>query len=326
MFAITKTLIILAVMLPVLSISQDIHFTNNNFALTHFNPSSTGDFRGNLRVSAITRDQYSSFFTDGYKTSLISIDSPLALGIGPLHWVGIGGHFYTDKAGGLALRRKGYSMNGAYHIAFDKKYENVFTIGVSYGILNHDLDDTGAKYADPDDPVDLNNFAHGQNDLTFGVKYKARLSKTSSFQTGLSYARVLTSNKSNVNNDLVSRLNFHIESKVNFTKTLTVNPQLYYSKSSFATNFNLHILSEIRFNKKSNFIFRPGIGMRFGDALNFHMGGDYQSWRLNISYDLTTSSASIYNNNVGGIEVGIQRIFVIHKKPKVKTILICPRL
>ena len=303
---------------------QDIHFSNTRALLNIYNPSSTGDFKGNIRASAVYRDQYSSFITKPYRTISISIDSPVAYGLSKKHWIGSGIQIYNDRAGDLTLVRNGLAMALSYHVSLDNAFNNVVSLGLSYGSIKSNLDPTSANFSGQSE--DLNYYTQSQSNLVAGLKYKTLLGKATYFETGLAIQRLGSDTTLRRNNDLSGRFNFHMLFDHIISKKLSISPELYYSSSQNFSNLSFHLFPEIKLRKNSDIILRPGLGMRFGDALIFHLGGTYKKWKINFSYDITTSSASDYTNRYGGFELGVQRLFLIKTKPKVKLKQICPRL
>ena len=69
-----------------------------------------------------------------------------------------------------------------------------------------------------------------------------------------------------------------------------------------------------------------GIGYRIGDALQFLVGMDIKDLRLGVSYDMNISSLSPASGYFGGFELGVAYYGKIFKKPKIKPVIVCPRL
>jgi len=314
--------------MPFLVKSQDIHFSNNGIIPTFINPANTGAFLGSIRASSVYRDQFSSFIENPYRSVIVSVDSPVAFGFKENHWVGVGLQLYNDRAGDVALVRNGYGLGAAYHIGLDNDFRSVVTLGLNYGNIKSNLDEGSARFGNQAaELVNLSNYGNTQSNISVGVRFKTEFGKSSIFEAGFSTQRVTTSRAiRDTLNGLERRMNFTALLNTQLSKKIRLTPEFYFSKSSNFTNTSLHIFPEFAFGNKNNFLFRPGVGMRFGDAMIMHLGGMYKGWRVNLSYDMTVSSASVYNNNNGGFEIGVQRIFTIYKKPKKKLKLICPRL
>jgi hypothetical protein len=97
------------------------------------------------------------------------------------------------------------------------------------------------------------------------------------------------------------------------------------SKQSVATQLNLNGALGYRLLEDSEFALVPGIGLRVGDAILFRLGVETSDWAASFAYDITYSSARLYNQGQGAYELGFYKIFKIHKRPKVLPVLLCPR-
>ncbi len=126
------------------SFSQDLHFTQFQFAPLTINPALAGSYKGSYRVGGIYRDQYRSVASNAFQTMSIMVDAPVIRGLRKEDWIGIGiGSELFDKAGALGYKRTFYRINAAYHFSLDKKQTSIFTIGVqrnSASVSLHRLD------------------------------------------------------------------------------------------------------------------------------------------------------------------------------------------
>ena len=107
---------------------------------------------------------------------------------------------------------------------------------------------------------------------------------------------------------------------------MAIKPLLVYSRMIHFQNLFGQFNLEYRLNKKSSTILKGGIGYRTGDALQFLAGMIYKGWDVSLAYDLTVSSAARFTNRFGGIEIGLKKIFFSKKIPKIKPVILCPRL
>ena len=115
--------------------AQDIHFTLFDMTPIVVNPSQTGNYEGSFRVGGIYRDQAASVtgFGSQYSTPHFYIDANFDWGFRPQDWVSVGINFLSDKSGDIGLGRTGYQASAAYHLALDKNYRNIISIGAQYG-------------------------------------------------------------------------------------------------------------------------------------------------------------------------------------------------
>ena len=80
-------------------------------------------------------------------------------------------------------------------------------------------------------------------------------------------------------------------------------------------------------NLKPDVDLRAGLGLRTGDAIKFMAGLDYKNIRAALSYDvITLAGDNIPTAYTGALEVGVNYIFNIYKKPTVTPTMLCPRI
>jgi len=326
---------------------QDLHFTNNAITPTFFNPAQVGAFSGTYRLGLLYRDQWRSISGSGaFQKGALSIDSPLVWGLTKRQWVGVGATLFYDKSGEVSQTWSGMYPGVSYHIGFDKKLQNVFTIGVQYGFSNrgYSTDNyisefdilqgiSGGGGLDPDrmhiEGQGNEDFSSGYGDLNIGLMYKAKIDKYSKFEIGASLNHLLNpvidfSNDGRRTN-IGRRLNFHTQYRRATNKRMIWEPALYFSLMPGATNTQLQIRNEYLLKKKGKIVMITGLGYRLGDSAQLLLGAKYNDWLVSFSYDHGVSGLSA-SGIATAYELGIQRIFTIYKKPEVDPIIYCPRL
>ncbi len=75
-----------------------------------------------------------------------------------------------------------------------------------------------------------------------------------------------------------------------------------------------------------NLSINGGLGLRMGDAVQVLLGADYKQYKFGASYDVNISGLSAASSTIGGFELAMIYTGIINKKPKLKPIIICPRL
>ena len=116
--------------------AQDFHNSYWQFAPTIVNPALTGAYYGNLRVSVIGRDQGRPVAGSGNEFQDLSItaDYNIDFGLTDGDWVALGVTISRSQSPGVAdFRRSFAGLIGAYHLAFGRKKDKVFTLGAKYG-------------------------------------------------------------------------------------------------------------------------------------------------------------------------------------------------
>ncbi|WP_273447406.1 PorP/SprF family type IX secretion system membrane protein [Neolewinella agarilytica] len=133
-----RLLFLLPFLLMTVSLSaQDVHYTLHNYAPLWLNPANTGSFAGSIRVGGIYRGQWFSVPGAGINSPTAYADAPLAFGFRKQDWVGVGFSLVSDNAGDFDLSSTFFGLSAAYHLALDKKRQNVLTIGAQYGSTSY---------------------------------------------------------------------------------------------------------------------------------------------------------------------------------------------
>jgi len=321
----------------ILMIGQDLNQINTRYFPLYLNPALTGNFYGNFRIGGTYRDQGVDFMSK-YKTINLYIDAPISISLRGNDWVGIGIQVYNDKAGSVQMITQGVILNGSYHLVFDKKYKNVISFGVQYGLLQRKIDgdklNLASDYIDPGVPLTdrarLIAYDAKIKDINIGIVYKMKLDKISNFTIGLSvyhltkptYEGIVYSNYYN------RRITFHSNLFYGISKRFMVKPQIIASFSKNAYNIMPQFKAFFKFSKekRKTDLAYFGLGYRLKDALQVLLGMRFKNYDFGIAYDITISSAAKYNNSRGGIEFGIFKILQKPKKRKVTPVLICPNL
>ncbi len=317
--------------------AQDLHYTNYAVAPHVLNPAKIGDFLGTYKIGAIYRDQFSSFFNQGFKSQGLFGEVNLPVGLRDYHWLSLGFALDSDTSGDLSFGSTRMTGTAAYHLALDKKYTNVFTLGVQYGRVMRRSDPsnlrtnttlTGGSMNDTDQQL-LQLYDASANDVNVGIKFESQLNKQTRFEIGTGFYHFLASQNNtsptgvNTGDLIPFRVNAHTSLNYRVNKKLSIEPRIIYATANKASDLALQFVSTYGF---ANSDFDLGLGYRLGDALEFILGYHIKDWHIFGAYDLTVSTAADYNNGVGGFEIGAYKILVQHPKAKVEVKQICPRL
>jgi len=316
--------------------AQDVHLTNYRMAPMSFNPAMTGHFYGTYRIGAVYRDQFSSFFTSGYKSQMLFFDTPQAVGFTPNDWVGAGVHFYNDQAGDIGFNNVGVLLSGAYHYALDSDYSQVFSFGLQYGIAQVKINNpNAAKFGDEiksgflgssEDLNLLQQINEAFQDINLGAQYRYLIDRDHQFTIGGAVSRISISRvvAERFINKPHLRINAHASYQFPISEKFSLDPTIWYSRSVVFTNLMTQMNSNYRLSKKN--ILHTGIGYRWDDSVDFLVGLTYDTWTFSLAFDMTVSSAAAYNNNNGAIELGVYKIINIYKRPVVKPVKFCDRV
>ncbi|MEM9548181.1 MAG: PorP/SprF family type IX secretion system membrane protein [Bacteroidota bacterium] len=327
-------------------IAQDLHFTNYFITPTFFNPAQTGAFAGNLRGALLYRDQWRSVAPNPFQQAVIAFDSPIVFGLTKQHWVGVGATLFSDRAGAPGQTWSGMSPSVSYHIGLDKKFKNVFTIGVQYGFVSRGYNTNGWISEDevlgtipgssisPDRELIMGNgqgedFSAGYGDLSVGVLYKSTIDKFSKFEIGFAMMHALNPSfnfgMGGGRSEIGRRMNAHIQYRRATSRRMIWEPSAYYSSMPGASNIQIQLRNQYLLKKKGETSIITGLGYRMGDSAQLLLGMQYKSWTAVFSYDHGVSDLSS-EGLATAYELGVQKLFIFNKKPKVTPIIYCPRL
>ncbi len=318
--------------------SQDLHYSNYNYAPLYLNPANTGGFNGNIRAGASYRDQFRTFIGEAYQSTMIWADSPVAFVVNERQWLGIGLNLFSDRTGDLGFGMSGAMASVAYHFSFDDNYRSVIAIGVQYGAIQRKINNhQAAQFADditgtqpsPDHQL-ITDFNTTFSDLNVGVTATFKPSKYDKIQIGTSLYHVTNPmfrfNGGSAGTNVNPRLNVYATYEMQLSNKFQLTPGAYYSSMNNAQNIQIQLNAKSLLKKGGTTLLTYGLGYRISDAIQFFAGAVYKSWEFGLSYDMTTSTARAFNNTVGGLELGVKKFITIHKKPELKVIQICPRV
>ncbi len=325
--------------------AQDIHFTNFQLAPMSLNPALTGNFHGTIRANGIFRDQNSG----GYNTLSGGLEYNIPFALRKQDWISVGIEYVQDKErvvdGINAIKLNQTNIALAYHFAFDKAYRNVATAAIQYKTMSSKFDKTG--WITPSDldgtgaSPTITNLAQqtpdskgkSLTDWVGALSWHSKFGERNHFKVGFSFAHILnidkaitaSSAKSKID-PIPTRITGFASGEFYLNQIISLEPVLYFQNQSPFTEIALQTLVGIDINEQKNIKINPGLGYRFGDAVEFLFVMDYGKFKACVSFDLTSSK---YKSSLGvqnGLEFGLSYTTTIIKKPKVKPVIFCPRL
>jgi len=311
---------------------QDYHLSNYGNMPMLINPAQAGSFLGNQRVGAVYRDQWSQFTLEPFRTAGLYTDLSIDFGLTDGDWLAFGVQVYGDQSGKLGYQYNTATTSLAYHFAFNGDETKTLKIGLQYGGSQRKLDLTNARFEDElsgitnssNDRNLFNDFNEISQDLGIGLSFRTSNKGGDVIQFGGSVQHLLQAKFAE--NRIPIRLNVETQALFQFSNTVWFKPSVYTSLMAEAKDISILLAFPFRLDKKSPYMFSPGLGYRVGDALILSLGIDYKQWTFNVAYDVTVSSARAYNASRGGFELGLSRVFSHFKKPEVTPVLLCPRL
>ena len=343
------------------TVAQDMHFTNYAMTPSFLNPALTGNFSGTMRAGLAFRTQHELVATDAnatpFRTIGISADAPIIYGFKKTHWLGAGLSVMSDRVGIVTINADGNEASDpltqswnrfipsvSYNIGLDKKFRQVVSIGVQYGLTSASYGGTdasttysivnGTTAGDPDIMALENN--GGQNgmgvngnygSINVGVTYRSVVSKTAELELGAAVMHLQSPTFAVPMGQpapVYRRINIHGRYRLQSSKQLVIEPALYATFQGPQNNIQAQLRTEYKLKPKSDIALIAGLGYRLGDAPQFLTGARYKDWLISLSYDYALTDASDISPHK--IELGATKIFTVNKRPEVTPTLYCPRM
>lgn len=320
-------------------LAQDLHFTQYNMSPLTLNPALTGNYLGSYRVGGIYRNQWASIIP-AYSTPSFFVDAPIITGFRKNDWIGVGVAVTADKAGTAKLGRTSFMGSVAYHLGLNKKSTSVLTIGLQGGRQSQKVDLQGDKIKFIDElespvPIMSTDRSIGEGDksgyfdLNAGLSLKSKLNEQMDFIVGFAMGHInkpeysFTGEGGDVNR-LSHRFAGHGTFNVNLNPTWSFSPSFLYQTIAGQNEMALQGLAGYKLkNTKAKVKLNFGLGYRLRDAAEILVGMDYNDIKVGLSWDANTSGVSSKFN--GGYEIAAMYTGMIYKKPKVNTVIFCPR-
>jgi type IX secretion system PorP/SprF family membrane protein len=318
----------------------------------HLNPAFAGAYEGTYRIGGIYRDQARTVVTSAYSTPSLFIDAPVVM-IGKRHWIGAGLLIFRDQAGDGKLRTTSGQITGAFHLALNKKGNQVLTLGVQWGQVQRQIKDRfGLEFADfleqkqggVANPASADKVLGGTgggsspnqdpeatfSDINAGLMFKSIVNKKTDYNLGVSVRHITTPdtdyNFGSSIVDLPIRITAHAQLNTALNDKWSLSPELYYANISPSSQVQVHAWTGYMLKPEKNIKLNFGVGYRITDAGQLLLGLDYGSVKAALSYDLTLSKLNEANSYQGGFEIAVYYIGKIYKKPVVKPVILCPHL
>ena len=343
---------------------QDFHNSFFQFAPMNINPALTGAFYGNLRANVIARDQGRSVAGAGneWQDLSIALDYNIDFGLTEGDWISAGGNFARSGNAGVGdFRRQFSGLNLAYHLAFGKRKDKVFTVGAKYGSYKTGIRNPNTtEYIDPETlsggfSADIAGFLQSQfgngpdpvtkssGDYMVGLMLDAPLGKTADIRIGIASDHILqprlSTSRDTMQNpgpnptpvfleDLNRRINAFVFLYTDINSRLTFNPNILYQRSGVSTNIVVQALFNYLYSKEKDISFIVGLGARFVNDMDLpiYLALDMKTLRVGLSYDTNVAGLRPSSGTFGALELGITKVFNWNKKTVVQPKFICPRL
>ncbi|MCX6244739.1 MAG: PorP/SprF family type IX secretion system membrane protein [Bacteroidetes bacterium] len=287
-------------MVPSVIAQQSSSITHYMFMNMAYNPAFAGSSEG-ISVMGLVRQQWIGFKDDkGGNTApqdlFLTVDSPLKF----LHG-GLGATVMSDK---IAQFSNTY-VTLAYAYRTDLG-PGIFSAGAQVNFLNSKMD---ASKLSPITPISWGSDTQVGNDkqtdfivdASAGLYYKV----PDKYYVGLSCLNIAQSRMKKVH--VQDKRTFDLNGGYNWTipghPAFELQPSAFISTDFAAYTFSVATL--LLYNKK----YWGGLEYRYQDALSVLVGFSIKAFRVGLSYDISISKMSRYNN--GSVEVMLSYLFKI---------------
>lgn len=310
--------------------AQDVHFTQFDATPLIINPAFTGAFNGQLRASAIYRDQWRSAMGNkaAFRTYAAAVDMPIVTDISVDDYLALGVQLYNDRAGDANLNNFSAFLSLAYHKFLGTNGRSVLSAGLQGGYSNKNLDVAKLYFGDEyysGQWVPGTSSQHGILGKGFqsflvngGLSYSQAVGRRSGFVLGVGVNNVnfpvesITTTDNTADINLKIRYTGQIGAIIGVNQFFSIRPAVLIQTQ--ATAMEVVAGSEFRL-KYGNYSHTPdasavfaGLWYRHGDAVMATAGVEFKRFRIGFAYDMNISTLKDYAKNNGGFEVMVRYI------------------
>lgn len=292
------------------SFGQDYHFTQFDVAEQALNPAKTGmGFNSAFRGVTQYRNQWRPLATKPFSTFLLSYDMPL------FERFGVGAYMINND-GAKAFNAFNFVLSGSYKIMDPKQKKHLLTTGLQIGVLYKKTSDfdllfdnqynSGKFSAELESNENLTRFSKTMPEFNWGAYYEW-IDKNNKYHpyVGISIFHLSSPKESVIetaeNSQLPRRFVFNGGSKFNITDEIDVNLKSLYMYQGNAKELVIGLEGKYKFTDYNMEVI-AGSNWRKDDAVSALLGVKYQDLTFLMSYDITTSELSEFNNGNGAIE------------------------
>jgi len=302
----TTIYIFLFTLLPLLTFSQDIHFSMFYKSPVLLNPANTGNFDGKYRAVLNYRKQGDKILNP-YATNLLSFDAPIFY----FNRVGsIGFTAYNDRTANKTLNTNELlistahflkiSSNSYAHMGFGFALVNKYIPKNSFTYPNQFDNSIGLFNSNLDNGEVFNSYNQWLLDLSFGVMW-TRMTPKLKTQIGIA---VFHYNQPSLNfisteYQIKPKLQIHSYFEKSLPNDLYIKPKILFTSQSKASEllvgseFGKYYDTEFVKNIYLGSFVRSGV-YRNTDALILNTGFYYKHFKFNFSFDY---SVNLFNND-----------------------------
>jgi type IX secretion system PorP/SprF family membrane protein len=312
--------------------AQDIHFSEFYNTPLLLNPSYTGFFNGDYRLTAIYRDQWTSL---GTPFSTVEASADFRWLMGP-DWCkknifGLGIDAFSDKAGDSQFSTNEVTVSSAFSLATGVDKTNYLSGGISAGVGDASIDYSNLvfdqQWYQPNMPTTITVADNSYDYLDFsgGASWHFIPNKFTNFNIGAAVYHINQPEQSFFGEGtsvLYRKYVMDASAQFSISNSMDLYPKAMFESQGPYNEFDLGGL--VRCNLSPGYVKNDGIYFgafyRFGDAIIFTTRIDLNAVSFAFSYDVTVSQLAVASGEQGGPELSI--IFIGINTPKK---VYCPR-
>jgi type IX secretion system PorP/SprF family membrane protein len=329
---------LLSLSFTVILAAQDVHFSQFWASPLTLNPALTGLTPCTYRASVNYRNQWASVVgPSSFQTYGVAFDAGLFKEKFNGSMLGVGAHFFNDRAGDGILQNLTAQVSLAYHQALgsDRHY---ISLGFQGGMVQKRLDPDKFIF---EDMIDENGVIPGAvtsdilSDNSFtNFDMNAGFHWTSNFTDGFTmYAGAamfhigepVESFKGSNDNILNTRYVGHGGLKIGIQNQVVLLPSVLYMTQAEGSNEELLMGTSIGFAVGEESTFYIGGYYRNQDAVIASIGFDFKNVQFGMSYDVNVNDLTVVSNNQGGLEISLLYFGCLQGSSKPKRVVDCPR-
>ena len=321
--------------------AQDIHFSQYYASPLTLNPALTGMVNGVFRASFDYRNQWFNIPTLNtiapYQTYQASFDIPLLRDRLGNDGFGIGGMFYTDKAGDGALTTFSGMVSIAYHKSVDRFGKGRISLGMQAGVVSEQVNINHLVFENQLDNFGFNtNLSNGESysgkaiiypDVNIGAMWSHAAREKFHYYFGFAMDHLSKPHLSFLDkgdNRLDYRFNMHggAEIFLNRDNTLTLDPTFLFMLQSNALQYNFGLALNYWVN--DDVAIFGGPWYRINDAVILNAGVEFYNTRVGVSYDINNSALRTATQAQGALELSVVYVFKKEKPGRIQYTNYCP--
>lgn len=308
------------------SFAQDFHFSQFYNAPLVNNPANTGVFLGEVRGATNYRKQWStvSGFGADYTTMAASVDGNFFKRKSKRgNFAGLGGMFFSDKAGDSRMGVSSFNLTGAYILSLSPIQDRFLSMGFNAGYNQKSVSASGLKWDNqwtgerfdeglPGEEVGKPSFIY--MDFSLGAMYFYTGNRFRKYHGGMTISHFTKPNVSFYGREPY-KIKYMVHGGGSFSNSSTnkvLQPAFYATKQGrhlelTAGTFWRYVMHEgsIRTGFTDERAVSFGAFYRFKDAIIAAIKYEFKNFNVGISYDINLSTLSSATKSFGGPEISI---------------------